>query len=72
MERHKIIKENLSVKGEPDREIELHYTHHGPLHILIKRLVLMLLDAWLEPGGSPILFPRMDRQNWQEFIEACS
>ena len=42
----KIIKENLSVKGEPDREIELTIPIMALLHILIKRhLKLMLLDV---------------------------
>ena len=53
----KIIKETLSVKGEPDREIELHYTHHGPITYLNKKALkaYAVRCAWLEPGGSPIL-----------------
>ena len=59
----KIIKENLSVKGEPDREIELHYTHHGPITYLNKKALkaYAVRCAWLEPGGSPYLASlRMD------------
>ena len=72
----KIIKETLSVKGEPDREIELHYTHHGPITYLNKKALkaYAVRCAWLEPGGSPYLASlRMDQaRNWQEFREACS
>ena len=72
----KIIKETLSVKGEPDREIELHYTHHGPITYLNKKALkaYAIRCAWLEPGGSPYLASlRMDQaKNWQEFREACS
>ena len=72
----KIIKETLSVKGEPDREIELHYTHHGPITYLNKKALkaYAVRCAWLEPGGSPYLASlRMDQaKNWQEFREACS
>ena len=72
----KIIKETLSVKGEPDREIELHYTHHGPITYLNKKALkaFAVRCAWLEPGGSPYLASlRMDQaKNWQEFREACS
>ena len=71
-----IIKETLSVKGEPDREIELHYTHHGPITYLSKKALkaYAVRCAWLEPGGSPYLASlRMDQaKNWQEFREACS
>ena len=71
-----IIKETLSVKGEPDREIELHYTHHGPITYLNKKALkaYAVRCAWLEPGGSPYLASlRMDQaKNWQEFREACS
>ncbi len=72
----KIIKETLSVNGEPDREIELHYTHHGPITYLDKKALkaYAVRCAWLEPGGSPYLASlRMDQaKNWQEFREACS
>ena len=72
----KTIKETLSVKGEPDREIELHYTYHGPITYLNKKALkaFAVRCAWLEPGGSPYLASlRMDQaKNWQEFREACS
>ena len=72
----KIIKETLSIKGEPDREIELHYTHHGPITYLNKKALkaFAVRCAWLETGGSPYLASlRMDQaKNWQEFREACS
>ena len=72
----KIIKETLSIKGESDREIELHYTHHGPITYLNKKALkaFAVRCAWLEPGGSPYLASlRMDQaKNWQEFREACS
>ena len=72
----KTIKEVLSVKGEPDKEIELHYTHHGPITYLNKKALkaFAVRCAWLEPGGSPYLASlRMDQaKNWQEFREACS
>ena len=35
----KIIKETLSVKGEPDIEVELLYTHHGPITYFNKKVL---------------------------------
>ena len=71
-----VIKESISIKGRPDKEIELLYTHHGPITYINKKALkaFAVRCAWLEPGGSPYLASlRMDQaKNWEEFKAACS
>ena len=72
----KIIKELISVKGAPSKEVELYYSHHGPVTYLNKEkhIAYAVRCAWLEPGGSPYLASlRMDQaKTWEEFQEACT
>ena len=72
----KIIKELISVKGAPSKEVDLYYSHHGPVTYLNeeKHIAYAVRCAWLEPGGSPYLASlRMDQaKTWEEFQEACT
>ena len=72
----KIIKELISVKGAPSKEVDLYYSHHGPVTYLNKEkhIAYAVRCAWLEPGGSPYLASlRMDQaKTWEEFQEACT
>ena len=72
----KIIKELISVKGAPSKEVALYYSHHGPVTYLNeeKHIAYAVRCAWLEPGGSPYLASlRMDQaKTWEEFQEACT
>ena len=71
----KIIKEIIKVKGKEDVEVDLYYSHHGPITYLnLEELKAFgIRCAWLEPGGSPYLASlRMDQaKNWDEFRTAC-
>ena len=72
----KIIKELISVKGAPSKEVALYYSHHGPVTYLNekKHIAFAVRCAWLETGGSPYLASlRMDQaKTWEEFQEACT
>ncbi|MEK9612364.1 MAG: penicillin acylase family protein [Flavobacteriaceae bacterium] len=72
----KIIQETIEVKGQAAEEVELYYTHHGPVTYLNKKALTAyaVRCAWLEPGGSPYLASlRMDQaQTWEAFQEACT
>ena len=72
----KVIKELISVKGAPSKEVDLYYSHHGPVTYLNKEkhIAYAVRCAWLEPGGSPYLASlRMDQaKTWEEFQEACT
>lgn len=74
-ENFKIIKEVIKVKGKEDVEVDLYYSHHGPVTYLnLEELKAFgVRCAWLEPGGSPYLASlRMDQaKNWDEFRTAC-
>ena len=70
-----IIKEIIRVKGAPDEEVDLYYSHHGPITYRNENELKAfgVRCAWLEPGGSPYLASlRMDQsKNWEEFRAAC-
>ena len=72
----KIVKEVIKVKGAEDVEIELFYSHHGPVTYrnLEEHKAFGVRCAWLEPGGSPYLASlRMDQaKNWEEYREASN
>jgi len=72
----KVIKELISVKGALSKEVDLYYSHHGPVTYLNKEkhIAYAVRCAWLEPGGSPYLASlRMDQaKTWEEFQEACT
>ena len=71
-----IIKERIPVKESDSIEVELYYTHHGPVTYRNEKALkaFAVRCAWLEPGGSPYLASlRMDQaENWDAFREACT
>ncbi len=75
-EEMEVISETIKVKNGDDRQVDLHYTRHGPVtHIdSANHKAYAVRCAWLEPGGSPYLASlRMDQaKSWEEFREACN
>ena len=74
--KFKVIKEEIPVKGESPKKIELNYSIHGPVTYINKQksVAFGVRCAWLEIGGSPYLASlRMDQaKTWEEFREACN
>lgn len=72
----KIITETIAIKDQPNKEVNLYYSHHGPITYINRErnIAFGVRCAWLEPGGSPYLASlRMDQAtNWDEFRLACS
>jgi len=74
--KFKVIEEEIPVKGESPKKIELNYSIHGPVTYINKEksVAFGVRCAWLEIGGSPYLASlRMDQaKTWEEFREACN
>ena len=74
--KFKVIEEDIPVKGESPKKIELNYSIHGPVTYINKQksVAFGVRCAWLEIGGSPYLASlRMDQaETWEEFREACN
>ncbi|MFZ9045977.1 MAG: penicillin acylase family protein [Cyclobacteriaceae bacterium] len=74
--RMESVSEIIQVKGQQAAEVELLYTHHGPVTYVdsVNRKAYAVRCAWLEPGGSPYLASlRMDQaKTWEEFRAACN
>ncbi len=71
-----VIREEIPVKGERPRTVELKYTRHGPVVFEDKgaRRAYAVRAAWMEVGGAPYLASlRMDQAtSWEEFRDACT
>ncbi|MDW3195888.1 MAG: penicillin acylase family protein [Cytophagales bacterium] len=71
-----VITERIPVKGDGDHEVDLWYTHHGPVTYIDSAnfKAYAVKCAWMEPGGSPYLASlRMDQaKTWEEFRTACN
>jgi penicillin amidase len=74
--KFKVIEEEILVKGESPKKIELNYSIHGPVTYINKEksVAFGVRCAWLEIGGSPYLASlRMDQaKTWEEFRAACN
>ena len=74
--KFKVIEEEIPIKGESPKKIELNYSIHGPVTYINKEksVAFGVRCAWLEIGGSPYLASlRMDQaKTWEEFREACN
>ena len=75
-ERVRTVREVVSVKGGGAREVELHFTRHGPVLYAdpeAKRLYAARV-AWLEPGMAPYFgsIEYMRADNWREFVAALN
>jgi penicillin amidase len=68
------IKEALSIEGEPDRELTLQFTRHGPVVAVTDTHLFAVRAAWLEPGMSPYFgsIEYMRAQNFREFSGALN
>ena len=70
-----VIRETIPVQGQPDAEVELKYTRHGPVVFEDpeNRTAYAVAAAWLDYGSAPYLASlRMDQAaTWEEFVEAC-
>lgn len=68
------IEEELFVKGEAPRKVQLRFTRHGPvLHEEpTSRRAYALRTAWLEPGMVPYLrsLSYMEARDWPGFLKA--
>ena len=75
-ESMRVIKETIPVKEAQPVEVELKYTHHGPVVFEDdgRNKAYAVRAAWMEIGGSPYLASlRMDQaKTWEEFREACA
>ena len=71
-----VITETIAIKGQEDKEVNLYYSHHGPVTYVNKErnIAYAVRCAWLEPGGSPYLASlRMDQaEDWEAFRQACA
>lgn len=68
------LRDEVPVRGEASREVELTFTRHGPvIHVDRKRnLAYAVRTAWLEPGMSPYFgsIAYMRAENFTEFTKA--
>ncbi len=75
-EAMRVLRESISIKGEPDVDVELKFTRHGPVlwEDPERHVACALRAGWLEVGASPYLASlRMDvATNWEEFRDACA
>jgi penicillin G amidase len=75
-EKMRVVNTSIEVKGEPARQIELHFTRHGPVlaQDAAKNRAFALRTVWNEPGlagyfgSSRLLMAR----NWSEFKAAAN
>lgn len=72
LEPMKVVRETIEVKGEAPREVELHFTRHGPVVWQDAGRAFAIRTVWNEPGlsgyfGSSRLWRAKD---WQDFQTA--
>ncbi|NJD19700.1 MAG: penicillin acylase family protein, partial [Gemmatimonadetes bacterium] len=71
-----VIREEIEVKGERPRAVELKYTRHGPVVFEdgAAHRAYAVRAAWMEIGGSPYLASlRLDQaRTWEEFRDGCA
>jgi penicillin amidase len=75
-EKMRVVRERIEVKGEADREVELHFTRHGPVlqENVAENRAFALRTVWNEPGlagyfGASRLLQAKD---WNEFKAASN
>jgi len=71
-----VLRETIEVKGEPNREVTLRFTRHGPvvLEEPEKGRAYVLRVAWLDDGMAPY-FGSVDfirARNWDQFTAAMN
>ena len=71
-----VLTENVAVKGEGTRSVQLKFTRHGP--VLFEdpahHRAFAARVAWLEPGTAPYLssMEYLHAKNWDEFLAAMN
>jgi penicillin G amidase len=75
-EHMRVVRESIQVKGAPAREVELHFTRHGPVLAVDhnKHRAFAMRTVWNEPGlagyfGSSRL---LKAKNWDDFKSASN
>ena len=75
-ETMQVVQDSIEVKGEPARQVELHFTRHGPVlaEDTVKNRAFALRTVWNEPGlagyfGSSRL---LGAKNWSQFKAASN
>ncbi|WP_274631378.1 penicillin acylase family protein [Arvimicrobium flavum] len=75
-EHMEIVEEELAVRGEVSRKIQLTFTRHGPvLHVDHQaRRAYVLRSIWSQPGSAPYFgaLRYIRATSWDEFVEARS
>jgi penicillin amidase len=72
LEPMKVVRETIEVKGEAPREVELHFTRHGPVVWQDARHAFAVRTVWNEPGLSGYFgASRLWRaKSWDDFAAA--
>jgi len=70
----RVQRENIEVKGEPPRQVELRFTRHGPVVAIDRNanLAFAVRTVWSEPGTTPYFASTwLNRlQTWKQFLAA--
>ena len=66
--------ESIPVRGQPDVEVDLKFTRHGPVVYETETHAFAVRAAWLEPGMAPYFgsVEYMRASNWREFLAALN
>ncbi|MDA0992860.1 MAG: penicillin acylase family protein [Proteobacteria bacterium] len=66
--------EEFEVRGRDDVDIELTYSHHGPIVYETETHAFAVRAAWLEPGMAPYFgsVEYMRASDWREFLAALN
>ncbi|RLA31032.1 MAG: penicillin acylase family protein [Gammaproteobacteria bacterium] len=74
LEAFTTITETVSVKGQPDVEVELKFARHGPVVHETNSHAFVVRAAWFEPGMAPYFgsVEYMRASNWREFVAALN
>ena len=71
-----VVRETIEVKGGAPREVELHYTRHGPVLKVdsANHRAFAMRTVWNEPGlaGYVGSLRLLEAKNWDEFKEAAN
>ena len=75
-EPFRTIQEDVAIKDEPSRRVDLQFTRHGPVILIeaAQRKAYAVRSIWLDPGTSAYFgsIDYMRATSWQEFLEALS
>jgi penicillin amidase len=73
-EAMRVVRETIEVKGEGAREVELKFTHHGPVIYIddASKRAFAIRSVWFEPGTSAYFGSSdyMTARDWNGFVTA--